>query len=123
MNGTPAAVAAAQKLVETGHVEIDRAGRHAVGEEQPDIAGKQEGDARRVVARMQRYAEHVAPEGERRIEIAAGGQSHLPDRSDVWHDYMEKLVPQPQEATAFGFLIWNDWPIRSSTKSITEPPI
>ena len=36
---------------------------------------------------------------------------------------MEKLVPQPQEATAFGFLIWNDWPIRSSTKSITEPPI
>jgi hypothetical protein len=35
----------------------------------------------------------------------------------------EKLVPQPQEATAFGFLIWNDWPIRSSTKSITEPPM
>ncbi len=35
----------------------------------------------------------------------------------------EKLVPQPQEATALGFLIWNDWPIRSSTKSITEPPI
>ena len=25
-----------------------------------------------------------------------------------------KLVPQPQEATAFGFLIWNDWPMRSS---------
>ena len=38
-------------------------------------------------------------------------------------DQTEKLVPQPQEATAFGFLIWNDWPIRSSTKSITEPPI
>ena len=36
---------------------------------------------------------------------------------------MEKLVPQPQDATAFGFLIWKDWPIRSSTKSITEPPI
>ena len=28
-----------------------------------------------------------------------------------------KLTPQPQEATAFGFLTLNDWPIRSSTKS------
>ncbi len=36
---------------------------------------------------------------------------------------VEALVPQPQEATALGFLIWNDWPIRSSTKSITDPPI
>ena len=36
---------------------------------------------------------------------------------------IEKLVPQPQEATACGFLIWKDWPIRSSTKSISEPPI
>ena len=26
-----------------------------------------------------------------------------------------KLVPQPQPATAFGFLIWKLWPIRSST--------
>lgn len=38
-------------------------------------------------------------------------------------DQMEKLVPQPQEATALGFRIWKDWPIRSSTKSTTEPPI
>lgn len=36
---------------------------------------------------------------------------------------IEKLVPQPHEATALGFLIWKDWPIRSSTKSITEPPM
>ena len=34
---------------------------------------------------------------------------------------MEKLVPQPQLATAFGFRIWKDWPIRSSTKSTIEP--
>ena len=33
----------------------------------------------------------------------------------------EKLVPQPHEAVAFGLLILNDWPIRSSTKSISAP--
>ncbi len=33
----------------------------------------------------------------------------------------EKLVPQPQEAVACGLLIRNDAPIRSSTKSISEP--
>ena len=33
----------------------------------------------------------------------------------------EKLVPQPQLAVAFGLLILNDCPIRSSTKSICEP--
>ncbi len=32
-----------------------------------------------------------------------------------------KLVPQPQEAVAFGLWILKDWPIRSSTKSISEP--
>ena len=36
---------------------------------------------------------------------------------------IEKLVPQPQPATACGFLIWKDWPIRSSTKSISDPLI
>src|SRR6185436_19270778 len=36
-------------------------------------------------------------------------------------DQTEKLVPQPQEAVAFGLLILNDCPIRSSTKSICEP--
>jgi hypothetical protein len=36
---------------------------------------------------------------------------------------IEKLVPQPQEAVALGFLIWNDWPISPSTKSISEPSI
>src|SRR5690606_31021267 len=35
----------------------------------------------------------------------------------------EKLVPQPQEATALGFRIWKVWPIRSSTKSISAPPM
>ena len=32
-----------------------------------------------------------------------------------------KLVPQPQEAVAFGFFTLNAAPIRSSTKSISEP--
>src|SRR4028119_2223722 len=35
--------------------------------------------------------------------------------------HKEKEVPQPQEAVAWGFSILNDWPMRSSTKSITEP--
>jgi hypothetical protein len=29
--------------------------------------------------------------------------------------------PQPHDAVALGFLIWNDAPIKSSTKSITDP--
>ncbi len=33
----------------------------------------------------------------------------------------EKLVPQPQEALASGFLTLNAAPIRSSTKSISAP--
>ncbi len=111
--------------LETGNVEIDGAGRNAVGEEEPHLASHDEGHARRIVARMHAHAEHIAPEGQRRIEIAPGRQRDLADRADRWHriGQMEKLVPQPQEATAFGFLIWKDWPIRSSTKSITEPPI
>src|SRR5262245_21631567 len=35
---------------------------------------------------------------------------------------IEKLVPQPQEAVALGLWTLKDWPIRSSTKSISEPP-
>src|SRR4028119_2430120 len=35
--------------------------------------------------------------------------------------HKEKEVPQPQEAVAWGFSILNDWPMRSSTKSTTEP--
>src|SRR5271166_720636 len=35
--------------------------------------------------------------------------------------YTEKLTPQPQDATAFGFLTRNDCPIRSSTKSSSAP--
>src|SRR5581483_2809151 len=34
---------------------------------------------------------------------------------------IEKLVPQPQDAVAFGFLTLNEEPMRSSTKSISEP--
>jgi hypothetical protein len=34
---------------------------------------------------------------------------------------IEKLVPQPQEAVAWGLLTRNEAPIRSSTKSISEP--
>ncbi len=37
--------------------------------------------------------------------------------------YSAKLVPQPQDAVAFGFFILNAAPIRSSTKSISEPAI
>src|SRR5262249_46323129 len=38
-----------------------------------------------------------------------------------WPDHTEKLVPQPQDAVATGFLIRNEDPIRSSTKSISAP--
>ena len=34
---------------------------------------------------------------------------------------IEKLVPQPQEAVAFGFSTRKLWPMRSSTKSRVEP--
>src|SRR3984957_5097615 len=34
---------------------------------------------------------------------------------------IEKLVPQPQEAVALGLLTRNEAPIRSSTKSTSEP--
>jgi hypothetical protein len=34
---------------------------------------------------------------------------------------IEKLVPQPQEAVALGLFTRNEAPIRSSTKSISEP--
>jgi hypothetical protein len=33
----------------------------------------------------------------------------------------EKLVPQPQDASAFGLSTLKDAPIRSSTESIPEP--
>ena len=36
-------------------------------------------------------------------------------------NYSAKLVPQPQEAVAFGFFTLNEAPIKSSTKSISEP--
>ena len=33
----------------------------------------------------------------------------------------EKELPQPQDEAAFGFRIWNEAPIRSSTKSTSAP--
>lgn len=36
-------------------------------------------------------------------------------------NYSAKLVPQPQDAFACGLFTLNDAPIRSSTKSISEP--
>ena len=42
---------------------------------------------------------------------------------DAQHDQTEKLVPQPHAATAFGLTILKAEPIRSSTKSSSEPPI
>jgi hypothetical protein len=38
-----------------------------------------------------------------------------------WKDQSEKLVPHPQDAVAFGLLMRNEAPIKSSTKSISEP--
>ena len=52
------------------------------------------------------------------------GRQLLPSTGSVMcglFDQTEKLVPQPQLATAFGLLIWKDWPSRLSTKSICEP--
>ena len=43
------------------------------------------------------------------------GQGATPRSLSGKRQATAKLVPQPQLATAFGFLIWNDWPIRSST--------
>src|SRR6187431_3172491 len=40
----------------------------------------------------------------------------FPDQSQI-----EKLVPQPHDAVAFGLTTRNDAPIRSSTKSTSEP--
>src|SRR6185295_6566591 len=40
----------------------------------------------------------------------------FPDRSQI-----EKLVPQPHDAVAFGLTTRNEAPIRSSTKSTSEP--
>ena len=99
----------------------------AVGKEQPHPADDDEGDAGRVEARMQRQAEAS------RARTPGCGRGRGPPASATCRTplglpqpamaQIEKLVPQPQEATAFGFLIWKDWPIRSSTKSMTEPPI
>src|SRR5579872_651187 len=36
-------------------------------------------------------------------------------------DQIENELPQPQEEAAFGLRIWNEAPIRSSTKSISAP--
>jgi hypothetical protein len=44
-----------------------------------------------------------------------------PTRGEEGAAQIEKLVPQPQEAVAWGFFTWKDWPMRSSTKSISEP--
>ena len=48
--------------------------------------------------------------GRRRLRAAIGGQRQI-----------EKLVPQPQEAVALGLTTRNEAPIRSSTKSTSEP--
>ncbi len=58
---------------------------NAVGEQQPHVAGHDEGDAGRIVAGMDRQPKHLAPEGQRSIEVAAGGESHLPDGANAGH--------------------------------------
>ena len=50
-----------------------------------------------------------------------GGRAQFPSSFSCGLRYSEKLVPQPQEALACGLLTRNEAPIRSSTKSISEP--
>src|SRR5215470_8241078 len=49
------------------------------------------------------------------------GRSAKPTQQNSSVRHTEKLVPHPQDAVATGFLIRNDDPIRSSTKSISAP--
>ena len=62
---------------------------------------------------------------ERRGQIGQGHRAeclrHVTIRGPAICRQIEKLVPQPQEAVACGLLILKDAPIRSSTKSISEP--
>jgi HAE1 family hydrophobic/amphiphilic exporter-1 len=61
----------------------------------------------------------------RRLEPQVEEVAEIPPAvaAELGERYSAKLVPQPQAATAFGFLILNDAPIRSSTKSSSEPAI
>lgn len=52
-------------------VEIDRARRQSVGEENAHAADQDEGDAGRIESRMQRQAEAVVPEGQGAVQVAA----------------------------------------------------
>src|SRR5216684_2200863 len=49
------------------------------------------------------------------------GRSAKPTQQNSSVRHIEKLVPHPQDAVATGFLIRNEDPMRSSTKSISAP--
>ena len=50
-----------------------------------------------------------------------GRDKPVHDSFECGDRYSAKLVPQPHDAFAFGLLTLNEAPIRSSTKSISEP--
>jgi hypothetical protein len=50
-----------------------------------------------------------------------GRKTWMPGTRPGMTDYTVKLVPQPQDAVAFGLWTLNEAPIRSSTKSISAP--
>jgi hypothetical protein len=58
---------------------------------------------------------------DRLLSMVPGSRSLRSLGRDERKDYSAKLVPQPQEALASGFFTLNEAPIRSSTKSISEP--
>src|SRR4029450_6995208 len=55
-----------------------------------------------------------------RLRSAMAGASRRPGARHL-SDQMEKLVPQPHEAVAFGLMTLKEEPIRSSPESISEP--
>ena len=55
-----------------------------------------------------------------RIDVPAG-DLHGAASGSPTNQPIEKELPQPQDEAAFGFLIWNEAPIRSSTKSTSAP--
>src|SRR5277367_8720 len=80
---------------------------------------------------LQKKAPKVLESPDAKLKWAPGSTAHaeraLRRRDDVVgpvresRPYTVKLTPQPHEATAFGFFTLNAWPIRSSTKSSSEP--
>ena len=88
---TPTPVAASANSSSSRLVEIDRGRRGAGGEEQAHAADQDEGDAGRIEARMGLEAEHVAPEGQRFVEIVAAGERDLAERRRAGREPAHRL--------------------------------